>query len=135
MIAVTAFIGSIFGAGGGEEATTPSSWRRSQNALGADEGRAAWEDVMLVDDPEAPTTIEERFDYGPLTGGEVTGSVPIDDGSVVSLDLRDSRRHRPNRQGFAADVLYEAADAPPRRQASNFLLVEPDRRRTAPRSR
>ena len=26
---------------------------------------------MLFDDPEAPTTIEARFDYGPLTGGQV----------------------------------------------------------------
>ena len=30
---------------------------------------------MLADDPEAPTTIRRRFDYGPLTGGGVTGSV------------------------------------------------------------
>ena len=28
---------------------------------------------MLADDPEAPTTIKRRFDYGPLTGGRSPG--------------------------------------------------------------
>jgi hypothetical protein len=41
---------------------------------------------MPDSDPEAPTTIEERFEYPALTGGDVTGSVVIDEGSVVSLD-------------------------------------------------
>ncbi len=41
---------------------------------------------MLFNDPEAPTTIDERFDYGPLTGGAVTGSAVIDPGSIVALD-------------------------------------------------
>ena len=44
---------------------------------------------MLFDDPEAPTTISARFDYGPLTGGDVTGSAVIDSGSIISLDPRD----------------------------------------------
>ena len=43
---------------------------------------------MLFDDPEAPTTIRRRFHYPVLTGGQVTGSVAIDAGSVVSLDPR-----------------------------------------------
>ena len=44
---------------------------------------------MPIDDPEAPTTIEERFDYGAFTGGDVTGSVVIDEGSIISLDPRE----------------------------------------------
>ena len=58
----------------------PSSCRRLINGLGDGQGQLAWEDAMLFDDPEAPTTIDTRFEYGPLTGGEVTGSVVIDAG-------------------------------------------------------
>ena len=43
---------------------------------------------MLADDPEAPTTIKKRFDYPPLTGGKVTGSVVLDPDSIESLDPR-----------------------------------------------
>ena len=58
---------------------------------------------MQTDDPEAPTTIDERFDYGTFTGGDVTGSVVIDAGSIISLDPREpaegsaSKRRSTNR--------------------------------------
>ena len=107
MIAVTAFIGSIFGAGGGAEASNAEFLSELQNHLGATKGRKAWEDAMLFDDPEAPTTITQPFDYGP-TGGPVTGSVPIDEGSIVSLDpvsrsRRTRRRAVPRLSGPAVD--------------------------------
>lgn len=89
VIATTAFIGSIFGAGGGSEARNAEFLSQLENRLGAERGRAVWEDLLRTDDPEAPTTIEERFDYGTLTGGDVTGSVTIDEGSIISLDPRD----------------------------------------------
>jgi acyl-homoserine lactone acylase PvdQ len=89
VVAVTAFIGSIFGAGGGAEASNAEFLSKLQNQLGADQGRKAWEDAMLFDDPEAPTTLKQRFDYGPLTGGPVTGSTTIDEGSIVSFDPRN----------------------------------------------
>ncbi len=59
VIAVTAFIGSIFGAGGGAEASNAEFLSRLQSQLGPDTGRKAWEDAMLFDDPEAPTTITQ----------------------------------------------------------------------------
>ena len=90
VIAVTAFIGSIFGAGGGAEASNAEFLSRLQNHLGTDQGRKAWEDAMLFGDPEAPTTLKQTFNYGIFTGGPVTGSVPIDEGSIVSLDPRAS---------------------------------------------
>ncbi|OWY59310.1 hypothetical protein B7486_75270, partial [cyanobacterium TDX16] len=62
VIAVTAFIGSIFGAGGGAEADNAELLAQIQGQLGEEEGREAWEDVMLIGDPEAPTTLEEEFD-------------------------------------------------------------------------
>jgi len=113
VIAVTAFIGSIFGAGGGAEAANSDLLAKLEQKLGRKRGYAAWGDVMLAEDPEAPTTINRRFNYRPLTGGPVTGSVTLDAGSIESIDPRQSPA--------------EAAAAPARRRASNFLVTAPSR--------
>ncbi|MEQ8839897.1 MAG: penicillin acylase family protein [Acidimicrobiales bacterium] len=132
IIATTAFIGSIFGAGGGGEARNAEFLSQLQNRLGAEEGRAVWEDLMQTDDPEAPTTIEERFEYGTFTGGDVVGSVAIDEGSVISLDPSDPQ---PGAAPGVANIGFEggantgsvdAVDDPPAIKASNWLTVEPD---------
>jgi acyl-homoserine lactone acylase PvdQ len=123
VLAVTAFIGSIFGAGGGGEASNADLLAKLRDRLGPVRGYGAWDDVMLADDPEAPTTIVRRFRYGPLTGGRVRGSVVIDPGSIEEVD--------PTR-GAAGAAAVDAAAAPPRRQASNFLLASAGR--SAPRN-
>jgi acyl-homoserine lactone acylase PvdQ len=123
VLAVTAFIGSIFGAGGGGEASNADLLAKLRDRLGPVRGYGAWDDVMLADDPEAPTTIVRRFRYGPLTGRRVRGSVVIDPGSIEEVD--------PTR-GAAGAAAVDAAAAPPRRQASNFLLASA--RRSAPRN-
>ncbi|MGZ4794351.1 MAG: penicillin acylase family protein [Acidimicrobiia bacterium] len=150
VIAVTAFIGSIFGAGGGAEASNAEYLSRLQNHLGADVGRKAWEDTMLFDDPEAPTTLTRTFNYPVYTGGPVTGSAVIDEGSIASLDPRvpgsatgavaasvtaASTTSSPPATGAvgAADApspespTYPAAGPVPFKQASNFLVVDPRR--------
>lgn len=113
IIAVTAFIGSIFGAGGGGEAGNADLLAKLEDKLGRKRGFDAWDDVMLAEDPEAPTTTDRRFNYRPLTGGPVTGSVKLDADSIVSIDPRQSSA--------------QAAAAPARRRASNFLVVAPSR--------
>jgi acyl-homoserine lactone acylase PvdQ len=135
VVAVTAFIGSIFGAGGGAEAANAQFLSELQAALGDEQGRAVWEDFMPFDDPEAPTTIEERFEYGAFTGGEVTGSVVIDAGSLVSLDPRDNsaspqgivnNSQRSVSRDDAAPGVYGAAEGPRTRTASNWLTIDPE---------
>jgi acyl-homoserine lactone acylase PvdQ len=116
VFAVTAFIGSIFGAGGGGEAANSDLLAKLEQSLGTNQGFEAWDDVMLADDPEAPTTIDKRFNYPVLTGGKVKGSVVVDPGSIVSTDPTVSNT--------------AAAAAPARRQASNFQVVSPDRSAT-----
>ena len=136
LIAVTAFIGSIFGAGGGAEASNAAFLSKLQNRLGPETGRAAWEDAMLFGDPEAPTTISRPFSYGPLTGGAVTGSATIDEDSIVSFDPREG----PTPAAGAPSAVEAATVAPsgdeptfpaagpvPAKQASNFLVVDPTR--------
>src|SRR4051794_4021943 len=136
VLAVTAFIGSIFGAGGGGEADNADLLARLQRSLGAVRGHAAWEDVMLADDPEAPTTIKRRFDYPPLTGGRVKGSVVLDAGSVKAFDPTAAATPAPSPAAPSAPattrrtVRVRATAAPPRRQASNFLVVAPGRSAT-----
>jgi acyl-homoserine lactone acylase PvdQ len=125
IIATTAFIGSIFGAGGGGEARNAEFLSVLQNRLGAEQGRLVWEDLMAYDDPEAPTTIEERFEYGALTGGEVVGSVLIDEGSIVSFDPREAAAPAEPQGIVRTGFVVDAADTPPGREASNWLLVDP----------
>jgi acyl-homoserine lactone acylase PvdQ len=144
LVAVAAFIGSIFGAGGGAEASNAEFLSQLEQQLGAERGRAAWEDALRFDDPEAPTTTRRRFDYGPLTGGPVTGSAKIDAGSIVSFDPREgptpmaapaaapiavpvAATGTARSAGTDVDVAYPAAGPPPRQQASNFLVVNPSR--------
>jgi acyl-homoserine lactone acylase PvdQ len=128
VIAVTAFIGSIFGAGGGDEASNAELLAKLQAGLGPERGKRAWEDAMLADDPEAPTTIKRRFSYGPRTGGRVTGSVLVDPGSIRSLDPRQPAAASTSASGAGRpDASYPAAGPVPSREASNFLLVDPKR--------
>ncbi|HVO27476.1 MAG TPA: penicillin acylase family protein [Candidatus Margulisiibacteriota bacterium] len=117
VVAVTAFIGSIFGAGGGGEAANSDLLAKLKQSLGDDMGSKAWSDVMLADDPEAPTTISKTFKYPVLTGGKaVTGSVTLDAGSIESIDPRIPAA--------------QAGLAPARLRASNFLAVAPSRSAT-----
>ncbi len=116
VLAVTAFIGSIFGHGGGGEAANADLLAKLRASIGSVRGYEAWDDVMLADDEEAPTTIDKRFDYPPLTGGPVTGSVELDPGSIQSID--------PTQPAAAA------AAAPARKQASNWLLTAHQRSAT-----
>ena len=115
VIAVTAFIGSIFGAGGGGEASNSDLLAHLQRGLGRVRGYKAWDDVMLANDPEAPTTNKRPFHYGPLTGGKVTGSVVVEPGSEQAFDPHATRSD--------ADVAVNAAAAPPLKRASYFLIV------------
>ncbi len=105
-IAVTAFIGSIFGNGGGDEVRNSEFLARLRAQLGAKRGSRAFVDLMAADDPEAPVTINRRFVYG-VSGGHVpAGSLLVDPGSIQSLD-----------------------PVAPQRLASNFLVAT--RRRSA----
>ncbi len=135
VFAVAAFIGSIFGAGGGAEASNAEFLSKLQHQMGPVAGRKAWEDAMLFGDPEAPTTTKQVFNYGVHTGGPVKGSVSIDEGSIVSLDPRQpsggatpvAALNVPARSNPSDEPFYPAAGPVPYKQASNFLIVNPSR--------
>lgn len=139
VLAATAFIGSIFGAGGGSEVELAELLAQLQDGLGETDGTSAWLDAMFSDDPEAPTTIDEEFPYPALTGGDVTGSVTIDAGSVVPIDAVPDGPPDPTDDGEgdgggggegAGAGLVDPTGRPPGRQASNWLVVNPERSAT-----
>ena len=122
-IATTAFIGSIFGAGGGSEPANAQFLASLIDRYGPEQGRAIWNDFMQTDDPEAPTTLDERFEYGTFTGGDLTGAVVLEEDSIVSFDP-----FNPTAGAVPVLVSYQvdAVENPVDRQASNWLTVAPD---------
>jgi acyl-homoserine lactone acylase PvdQ len=106
-IAITAFIGSIFGNGGGDEVRNSEFLARLRAQLGAKRGSQAFVDLMAANDPESPVTMRRRFFYGVSGGNVPRGSLLVDPGSVQL-----------------------AAPGVPRRLASNFLVASPQRSAT-----
>ena len=116
VIAVTAFIGSIFGNGGGDEHENSDLLARLERKFGVRRGHAMWSDAMEANDPDAPVTTHKYFPYPTLTGGKVRGSVVIDPGSIeLAKDPRTGA---------------ERTMEPARRHASNWQLVAPGRSAT-----
>ena len=105
-IAVTAFIGSIFGNGGGAETRNADFLAKLRDQLGTKQGSSAFVDLMEADDDDAPTTTKRRFEYGESGGSPTAGSPLIDPGSSQELS------------------------STPTRLASNFLIVNPFRSAT-----
>jgi acyl-homoserine lactone acylase PvdQ len=105
-IAGFAFIGSIFGNGGGGEVANSQFLANLQAKLGAEEGTKVFRDLREVNDPEAPTTARTAFPYDGVPTGPTPGAAVIDPGSISPAAAK------------AAKVL-----AASRRKASNFLLV------------
>ena len=116
MIAVTAFIGSIFGNGGGTEHENSDLLARLEQKFGARRGHAMWSDAMEANDPDAPVTTHKRFPYPTLTGGKVRGSV-VDRPGLDRARQGSAHRRRPRVE-------------PPRRHASNWQQVAPERSAT-----
>ncbi len=105
-IAGFAFIGSIFGNGGGEEVTNSEFLARLQKKLGTEGGTNVFRDLREVNDPEAPTTTNQPFPYDQEPTGPTPGAALVEPGTQS-----------------AAAVQATTALKASRRKASNFLLV------------
>ena len=105
-IAGFAFIGSIFGNGGGGEVRNSEFLGRLEAKLGEPAGKEVFRDLKEVNDPEAPTTGTKAFPYDLEPTGPTPGAAQVDPGT----------------QSPAA-VKAETALTASRRKASNFLLA------------
>ncbi len=108
-IAGFAFIGSIFGNGGGNEVANSDFLARLEAKFGQSAGLQIFRDLRDVNDPEAPVTTTKSFPYDQVPRGPTPGSLVIDPGSMSAS---------------AAQVV--AAARASRRKASNFLVVGAD---------
>ena len=109
-IAGFAFIGSIFGNGGGNEVPNSDFLARLERRLGRKAGTQVFRDLREVNDPEAPTTIAKPFPYDGVPTGPTPGAVVVDPGSERSAST-----------SVAADATYK----PPHRLASNIIIAGP----------
>ena len=105
-IAGFAFIGSIFGDGGGNEVTNSNFLAGLEKKLGPEEGLKVFRDLREINDPEAPTTAKKAFPYDGVPTGPTPGAALIEPGSESPAAVRATTTTRASR-----------------RDASNFLLV------------
>ena len=113
-IAGFAFIGSIFGNGGGAEVQNSNFLASLESKLGTEEGLKVYRDLRETNDPETPTTASKPFPYDQApTGPTPAGAVVIDPGSPGGTAIADA-----------------AATKASRRKASNFLLAGASRTRS-----
>jgi acyl-homoserine lactone acylase PvdQ len=105
-IAGFAFIGSIFGNGGGGEVANSNFLARLEAKYGEGKGLKIFRDLREVNDPEAPTTASKAFPYDQLPTGPTPGALVIEPESISASALEAASASRASR-----------------RKASNFLLV------------
>jgi acyl-homoserine lactone acylase PvdQ len=105
-IAGFAFIGSIFGNGGGGEVSNSNLLSGLEGKYGASEGLQIFHDLREVNDAEAPTTTSKPFPYDGVPTGPTPGAVVIDHNTIGPA---------------AAQAIAAAKDS--QRDASNFLVV------------
>jgi acyl-homoserine lactone acylase PvdQ len=85
-IAGFAFIGSIFGNGGGNEVANSDFLARLERQLGRQAGLKVFRDLREVNDPEAPTTIDKPFPYDGVPKGATPGATVVDPGSESNTE-------------------------------------------------
>lgn len=113
-----AFIGSIFGRGGGDEVRNSDLLASLQARLGAAQGRATFNDLREVNDPSAPTTIPNSFPYNTVPSGQAPGAGVIDPGSISATAQAASRVAAASR-GLMSNALLVGA----KRSASGHPLA------------
>jgi hypothetical protein len=107
-IAAYAFIGSIFGNGGGGGVDSSMFLNQLQTKFGVADGTKIYRELSQTNEAEAATSIPKAFPYNLVPTGPTPGSPPVDPGS----------------KGAAAAATL-AATASSHKIASNALLVGP----------
>jgi acyl-homoserine lactone acylase PvdQ len=96
VLATASLIGAVFGKGGGNEVASSELLSNLEARLGPQQGMATWRDLREAQDPEAPTTITQPFNYEPVPTGPTPGSLVADAGSVVEAPTSVTTFHMSN---------------------------------------
>jgi acyl-homoserine lactone acylase PvdQ len=83
MLAISGFIGSIYGRGGGDEHNNSQFLAALQAKLGDAAGRSVYDDLRESTDPESPASVEPAAPYN-QTPANRGGNASIDDGSFTA---------------------------------------------------
>jgi acyl-homoserine lactone acylase PvdQ len=108
--AFNALKGQFVGQGGGDEARRSQFLGGLRERLGAKQGTSVFNDLRQFKNPESPTSVDGRFDYGHIPE-HPRGSVILDPGSF-----------QPTPAAAAKDIPRQAAPVPA--QASNTLMID-----------
>jgi len=121
VVATASLVGGIFGRGGGGELASALTMQAFVERFGRKAGRRAWLGFRSKNDPEAPTTISERFPYETRSAFARRGLALPDPGSVRETALATAS----GEMGGPPDSFGEAIQRALREagHASNWELV------------
>jgi acyl-homoserine lactone acylase PvdQ len=100
---VSALLGQVFGAGGGDEVRSSMLLGELRNRLGA-AGDDVWHDLRSSQDPETPVTTKRRFPYPTERRGNAPGSLVVDPGSL-SASAAHAARVAQSRRALASNAI------------------------------
>jgi acyl-homoserine lactone acylase PvdQ len=123
VLATASLVGGIFGKGGGSEVKSALLERSLEQRFGKAKGRKAWSDLRSKNDPEAPTTVAQRFPYETASAFSRRGLAMPDLGSVKDAQVGPPITAAQARAGAAdlGDRLLRSFRAHP--HASNWELI------------
>lgn len=99
VIAIASLIGGIFGRGGGNELNSALTMESFVKRLGKVAGRKAWLGFRSKNDPEAPTTISQRFPYETRSAFAKRGLALPEPGSVRETPTATASSASPSPRG------------------------------------
>lgn len=109
IVAIASLVGGIFGKGGGSELANYCNLKELGSRTGSSrQARAIFDDLHFKNDPEAPTTAEQRFPYMHDLG-------PVDPAAVPEIDcgsLRPVAPGNPEPEDLV-DAIVSALPVPP----------------------
>jgi acyl-homoserine lactone acylase PvdQ len=121
VVAIASLIGGIFGRGGGNELNSALTLQAFVDRFGLKAGRRAWLGFRSKNDPEAPTTIAQRFPYETRSAFAKRGLAMPDPGSVRESPVATASSAAPNGAGsFGAAIEHALREGG---HASNWELV------------
>jgi acyl-homoserine lactone acylase PvdQ len=107
MIAISGFIGSIFGRGGGDEHRNAQFLSALQAKLGNAAGRSVYEDLQRVTDPESSASVQRPAPYNAPPANR-SGNSPIDDNSFAATAFKGAPKPEAARKLMSNALLVSA---------------------------
>ncbi len=121
VVAIASLVGGIFGRGGGNELGSALTMQAFVDRFGRKAGRRAWLGFRSKNDPEAPTTISERFPYETRSAFAKRGLALPDPGSVRDTTIASASGGSSGGDGGFGEAIQRAIGEAG--HASNWELV------------